>query len=68
MDQRERQAREREAKARRYIRGLQQTLIAAGDDPAIVRALPMRALIWRHRRVLERLSTTTPGEERTCRD
>lgn len=68
MDQRERQAREAEAKRQRFVRGLQDFLIAAGDDPAAVRAMPVLALIVRHERVSKRLRTATPGEERGCRD
>lgn len=67
MDQRERTARELEAKRRRFVRGLQADLIACGDPPEAVRALPMLALLARHTQVWQRMQTTTPGEER-CLD
>jgi hypothetical protein len=68
VDQRERQARAAEARRAKFVRELQDLLIAYGDPAATVRAMPMLALMVRYERVSKRLRTTTPGEERGCLD
>jgi hypothetical protein len=68
VDQRERQAREAEARRVKFVRDLQNFLISYGDPEATVRGLPMLALMVRYERVSKRLRTTTPGEERGCLD
>ena len=64
----EEQQRRQQVKRRQFIRRLREDLIRYGDPPTLVHQLPMTALLARHERRVRRLMTTTPGEERGCRD
>lgn len=64
MDAVEAAAREREAKASRYVRGLRTDLVRFGVDRVTVQALSVKELIVTHRRALIYLQTSAPGSHK----